>query len=147
MASPERKTYIYYWNYNLIQMYQGVCNFTPICCFQPPGSTHGVETKLQLHQTNQFITMASLKTVTHHVGVLENGQIKSALATHRNDTHAQFGVRLIVSILKDMRMSLPGMLLKDTKTMRVSYCSLPFPWHLLIRKCSHTRKPFFAILL
>ncbi|VDI79688.1 Hypothetical predicted protein [Mytilus galloprovincialis] len=61
----------------------------------PPGTMHGAETKIQLHQTNQFVTLASCKTVTQHVGVLENGQLKSALATHRNDTHAMFGVRLI----------------------------------------------------
>lgn len=75
--------------------YLAVVNGVTQVIHMPPGSSHGIETKLQLHQTNQFVTMASTKVVTQHVGVLENGQLKSALATHRNDTHAQFGVRLI----------------------------------------------------
>lgn len=58
---------------------------------------HGEETKIQLHQSDQFVTMESCKTVAQYVGVLDDGQLKSALATHRNDTHAMFGVRLIVS--------------------------------------------------
>jgi hypothetical protein len=42
----------------------------------------------------------SCKNIAQHVGVLDNGQLKSALATHRNDKHAMFGVRLIVSVLQ-----------------------------------------------
>jgi hypothetical protein len=61
---------------------------------------HGAETKLQLHQSSQFVTLQSCKNIAQHVGVLDNGQLKSALATHRNDKHAMFGVRLIVSVLQ-----------------------------------------------
>lgn len=61
---------------------------------------HGAETKLQLHQISQFVTLQSCKNIAQHVGVLDNGQLKSALATHRNDNHAMFGVRLIVSVLQ-----------------------------------------------
>ncbi|KAL5020133.1 hypothetical protein ScPMuIL_003025 [Solemya velum] len=62
----------------------------------PPGSTHGIETKFQLVQIGQFIIMESCKEQNRHIGVLPTGQLKSALATGRED-HAQFGVRVIYS--------------------------------------------------
>ncbi|XP_052060154.1 uncharacterized protein LOC127700639 [Mytilus californianus] len=78
-------------NNNYIAIVNGITQLVHM----PPGTMHGEETKIQLHQTDQFVTMESCKTVAQYVGVLEDGQLKSALATHRNDTHAMFGVRLI----------------------------------------------------
>ncbi|XP_076110174.1 uncharacterized protein LOC143078979 [Mytilus galloprovincialis] len=78
-------------NNNYIAIVNGITQLVNM----PPGTMHGEETKIQLHQTDQFVTMESCKTVAQYVGVLDDGQLKSALATHRNDTHAMFGVRLI----------------------------------------------------
>ena len=58
---------------------------------------HGVETKFQLVQIlGQFIVLESMAERRRHIGVLQNGQLKPALACGRED-HAQFGIRLIVS--------------------------------------------------
>ncbi|CAG2199333.1 unnamed protein product [Mytilus edulis] len=78
-------------NNNYIAIVNGITQLVNM----PPGTMHGEETKIQLHQSDQFVTMESCKTVAQYVGVLDDGQLKSALATHRNDTHAMFGVRLI----------------------------------------------------
>ena len=78
-------------NNNYIAVVNGITQIVHM----PPGTMHGAETKLQLHQSSQFVTLQSCKNIAQHVGVLDNGQLKSALATHRNDKHAMFGVRLI----------------------------------------------------
>lgn len=78
-------------NHNYLAIVNGITQIVHM----PPGSMHGAETKLQLCQTSQFVTLQSCKNIAQHVGVLENGQLKSALATHRTDNHAMFGVRLI----------------------------------------------------
>ncbi|KAL3887295.1 hypothetical protein ACJMK2_027237 [Sinanodonta woodiana] len=62
----------------------------------PPGVMHGIETKFQMHQIGQFILFESLKERNRYVGVLPNGQLKSALACGRED-HSHFGVRLLFS--------------------------------------------------
>jgi hypothetical protein len=57
---------------------------------------HGVETKLQLGiMENNFVIMSSVKEPGRHVGILNNGQLKPALACGR-EQHAEFGVQLVV---------------------------------------------------
>jgi len=56
----------------------------------------GVETKLRLGQTGQFVTLESFKGSGHHIGILQDGSLKSALATGK-EMDAHFGVRLIHS--------------------------------------------------
>jgi len=61
-----------------------------------PGTVHGIETKFQLSQVGQFIYLESLKERGRHVGILDNGQLKPALATGK-EQHSQFGVKLLHS--------------------------------------------------
>ena len=58
----------------------------------------GVETKFQLVQSNQFVYLESMKERGRHVGILPDGQLKSAIATGK-EAHSQFGVRLLVWII------------------------------------------------
>ena len=57
----------------------------------------GPETKLRLTMKDKsFVTLESFTKSGNHVGVLNTGQLKSALATGK-EVDGQFGVRLIVS--------------------------------------------------
>ena len=69
-----------------------------IFSLQPPGVMHGVETKFQVSQiaNGQFIYLESMKERGRHVGILNTGQIKPALATGK-EQHSQFAVRVVVS--------------------------------------------------
>ncbi len=64
--------------------------------FQANPVCPGPETHLRVGQVKNFITFESVREQHCHVGILSNGQVKSALATG-NEIDAQFGVRLIVS--------------------------------------------------
>ena len=63
---------------------------------QPNPALAGAETKMRLGQIQNFILMESFAEAGKHIGVLANGQLKSALVTHK-EPDAHFGVRLIVS--------------------------------------------------
>ena len=56
----------------------------------------GQECKFRLSQNSHFILLESFKEPGKYIGILNTGELKSALATGKeNDSH--FGVRLIVS--------------------------------------------------
>jgi hypothetical protein len=55
----------------------------------------GVECKFRLSQNSHFVILESVKEPGRHIGMLPNGELKSALATGK-EHDAQFGVRLIV---------------------------------------------------
>ncbi|XP_071095721.1 uncharacterized protein [Haliotis cracherodii] len=75
--------------------YLTIVNNNTTLVTMPPGSVHGVETKLQLGVAQtQFVIMQSVKDPLCHVGVLPTGLMKPARATGRENS-AQFGVRLV----------------------------------------------------
>lgn len=76
--------------------YLAIVNGTTTVVFMPPGSHHGIETKLRLSTVGQFVLMESCKESGGYVGILNNGSLKSALATGR-ENHSHFGVRLVSS--------------------------------------------------
>ena len=55
------------------------------------------ETRFRLAQTGQFVTLESLRESGRHVGILQDGQLKPAVATGK-EMDAHFGVKLVVSI-------------------------------------------------
>ncbi|CAH1797439.1 unnamed protein product [Owenia fusiformis] len=79
-------------NYN----YLAVINGCTTLIYFPPQSGYalGTETHFRLQQISNFILLDSFKESGHHVGILPTGELKSAVATGKED-HAQFGVRLI----------------------------------------------------
>lgn len=68
------------------------------------GTIHGVETKFQLTQRGQFIHLESIKERGRHVGVIDDGQLKAALATGK-ENHSMFGIRLLVNVLCNYSIS------------------------------------------
>ncbi len=68
------------------------------CVFQPPPAAAGPETRFRVGITGNFVVLESMTELGKHVGVLHTGELKSALATGR-ENDGQFAVRLIVSIL------------------------------------------------
>ncbi|KAK2191613.1 hypothetical protein NP493_50g04065 [Ridgeia piscesae] len=86
---------------NIIRLYSGnnylaIANGTTQIISVSSPALAGVETTFRLSQTDQFILLEARRENGLHVGILPTGELKSALATGR-ETHAHFGVRLIVS--------------------------------------------------
>ena len=65
--------------------------------FQPNPGVTPPETRFRLAQTGQFVTLESLRESGRHVGILQDGQLKPAVATGK-EMDAHFGVKLVVSI-------------------------------------------------
>lgn len=74
--------------------YLAIVNGTTTVVFMQPGTPHGIETKLRLSAIGNFVLIESCKETGRHVGILEKGNLKPALATGR-ETHSHFGVRLV----------------------------------------------------
>ena len=83
--------------YIKIEQFVSVHDWVSFCLFQSNPALAGVETNFRLCQMGQFILLEAAKESGKHVGVLPTGEIKSGLATGREE-HAHFGARLIVSI-------------------------------------------------
>jgi hypothetical protein len=78
-------------NNNFLAIINGV---TQVMNFAGNPMASGAECKFRLSQTGQFVRLESYKEAGRFVGVLPAGELKSALATGK-DNDACFGVRLI----------------------------------------------------
>jgi hypothetical protein len=76
--------------------YLAVINGAALVITVATSALAGPETRFRLSQTGQFITLESKKEPSRHIGILSNGQLKSALACGK-ENDGQFGVRLIYS--------------------------------------------------
>lgn len=99
--------------------YIGIVNGNTCIVQGVPNAMPGPETKLRLTMKDKsFVTLESFTKSGNHVGVLNTGQLKSALATGK-EVDGQFGVRLIYTpnVQRVQTHPAPGQTVTTTTTV------------------------------